>query len=113
MGRGGAVWWLYLCTNLDPSIKTNSRVALSADPERAVSAAQRPAAQVGGWRLDLVIGPVGSRSAGERLVKSWRHSSRGIASRRKEGYKLFAQLSAEPSRRGEPAAELFDAGVAG
>jgi|TARA_B110000902_G_scaffold33260_1_gene35460 hypothetical protein len=108
--------WLYLCTNFNPSIKTNSCVATSSNPVADVQRAKRPAAAAkpaggclpsGDWRLELVMGPFPSRKAADKLKKQWRKNSRGITSRRREGYKLFAALRASSGRR----VGLYDAAM--
>jgi hypothetical protein len=106
-------WWVYLCTNFNPSMKTNSCVALGEDPVDAVEragatadAGQRGALKAGDWRLEIVIGPFAKKATVDRLAKKWRNSSRGITSRRKEGYKMFARLAAG---RRHARVEIFDA----
>ena len=112
----GGQHWLYLCTNFNPSIKTNSCVATSRDPVADVQQAATPAAaakqapgrlQSGDWQLEIVMGPFASRTAAEKLKKQWRNKSRGITSRRREGYKLFERLRA---RRGAEI-RLYDAAM--
>jgi hypothetical protein len=101
---------VYLITNFEPSVKTNSFVGVSTDPVAAVAERCRPRGVSGGanesWRLELVFGPLSAVQA-EASRDTWRATSRGIASRRRTGYRLFAALR---SRAG-PQPAIYDAQV--
>ena len=92
-----APWFVYLITNFDPTVKTNSFVGVSTDPEVAL-ANQHTSSKIqttaNAWRLELVIGPCPSKHDGEVLRDAWTAKSRGITSRRNTGIKLFADRAA-------------------
>jgi hypothetical protein len=108
MPRAGS--WVFLVTNFEPSVKTNSFVGVSDDPVVSLAAkrAQKPLANNESWRLEIVIGPF-TAAAAAACGDSWRTMSRGISSRRRKGYELHAAL------RGAAGGALciFDAQVAG
>ena len=90
----GSVWFVYLITNFDPTVKTNSYVGVATDPERAL-VMQRASAKIqsdtNSWRLELVVGPCPSQNEAEQLRDEWTAKSRGITSRRNTGKKLFVE----------------------
>ena len=91
-------WFVYLITNFDPTVKTNSFVGVSTDPEVSLTnqhTTSKMQSGVNAWRLELVIGPCPSKQDSEMLRDAWTAKSRGITSRRNTGKKLFADYAAK------------------
>lgn len=87
-------WFVYLITNFDPTVKTNSFVGVAQDPEADLNSQHYTAKAQSGvnpWRLEIVIGPCPSQEASESLRDVWTARSRGITSRRNTGKRLFCE----------------------
>lgn len=88
-------WYVYLKTNFDPTVKTNSFVGVSADPVQELKKSQSKRSKLQSsrhtWRLELVLGPYTDRAEADDTREKWTASSRGIKSRRATGLQLFAE----------------------
>lgn len=87
--------WVFLITNFEPAVKTNSYVGSGEDPQQQLQERQigdLPTARFdsAAWRLEMIIGPF-SKIEAVQTRDTWTTSSRGIESRRQTGIKLYSQ----------------------
>ena len=118
--------WVYLFTNLEPCVKTNSFVGIAQNPldelqkrheDNTETSEWRTNATVTsdkgskGWRLELVLGPFSNKAGAQTIRDTWRKRSRGIVSRRKAGMKIWRELNRQRRQQKKPTQvpfRLFD-----
>lgn len=92
-------WWVYLITNFQPNVKTNSYVGVSTDPLADLTQHQSGAISLtrvsaASWRMELILGPM-VREKSDEIRSLWTSKSRGIESRRSKGLRLHKALREE------------------